>query len=158
MTTTLDLVKLTRQNVLKVIEGLTLEQINKIPEGFTGNMAWHLGHLVATQQGLLYRLSGLPTYLDQAFVDKYKKGSVPQAPITQTELDYIKQELNNQPDRLMDDMAKGIFKAYTQYTTSYGNTIHSFDEALAFVSVHEGLHIGYMMALRRVVGAGRADY
>lgn len=158
MTSNSDLFKIGRNNVLKIVSDLTLEQINKIPDGFTGNIAWHVGHLVATQQGLLYRLSGNASNLEQSFVDKYKKGSLPQAPITQADLDFIKSELTAQAERLPADIEKGIFKNYNQYSTSFGNTIHSFDEALAFVNVHEGLHMGYMMALRRVVGAGRAVY
>lgn len=151
MTSNSDLLKMARQNVLKLTDGLTLEQLNKIPDGFTGNIAWHMGHLVATQQGLLYRLSGNTSNLEQSYIDKYKKGSVPQMPITQTDLDFIKAELIAQPDRLKVDMEKDIFRNYTAYTTSFGNTMHSFEEALAFVNVHEGMHIGYMMALKRVV-------
>lgn len=151
MTTNTDLLKMARQNVLKLIDGLTLEQLNKVPDGFTGNMAWHIGHLVATQQGLLYRLSGNQVTLEQSFIDKYKKGSVPQQPIDQAELDFIKSELIAQPERLKVDMENNLFVNYTTYPTSFGNTIHSFDEALSFVNVHEGMHIGYLMALRRMV-------
>lgn len=151
MTTPLDIHRIARMNVLKLIEGLSLEQINKIPDGFTGNIAWHIGHIVATQQGLIYRLSGNNVTLEQSFIDKYKKGTVPQAPIDQTDLDFIKNELVMQPERLMIDMENSIFENYTPYSTSFGNTIHSFDEALSFVNVHEGMHIGYLMALRRVV-------
>lgn len=154
MTTVLDVHRITRKNILNAIEGLSLEQINKIPAGFTGNLAWHLGHVVATRQGLLYRLSGLEQNLDPVFVEKYKKGSVPMAPVDQSELDYIKEQLLQQPENLDRDLQRGIFKSYAEYTTSYGNTIHSFDEAIAFVNVHEGLHLGYIMALKRTVLAG----
>ncbi|MBI3134665.1 MAG: DinB family protein [Bacteroidetes bacterium] len=151
MTTAADIFQIGRNNVLNMLEGVTLEQLNKIPAGFTGNMAWHIGHLVSTQQGLLYRLSGNAVALEQSFVDKYKKGTFPQAPITQADLDFIKSELKQQPERLAADIKNNLFKTYTPYTTSFGNTIHSFDEALAFVNVHEGLHLGYLMALKRVV-------
>lgn len=151
MTDAITIHRITRNNVLRLIEGVSLDRINKIPAGFTGNIAWHLGHLVATQQGLLYRLSGNTSNLDQSFIDLYKKGTVPQAPISQADLDYIKKELLAQPEKLSADLGKGLFKDYTPYTTSYGNTIHTFEEAQAFVNVHEGLHLGYIMALKRVV-------
>jgi len=151
MTTDIDIFNIARQNVIKIIEGLTLEQINKIPDGFTGNIAWHIGHLVATQQGLLYRLSGNSINLEQTFIDKYKKGTVPLSPINQLDLDFIKSQLLAQPNTLAKDIKSEIFKNYTPYSTSFGNTIHSFNEALSFVNVHEGLHIGYIMALRRIV-------
>ena len=149
MTTSLDILKIARQNVLKLIDGLSLEKLNKIPEGFTGNIVWHVGHLVATQQGLLYTLSGNATNLDKSYIDKYKKGSKPEAPVTQAELDFILAELIRQPEQLEKDMAANKFANYNQYSTSFGNTIHNFDEALSFVGVHEGMHIGYIMALKR---------
>lgn len=151
MTTSLDILKIARQNVLKLIDGLSLEKLNKIPDGFTGNIAWHVGHLVATQQGLLYTLSGNATNLDKSYIDKYKKGSTPEAPITQEELDFILAELIRQPEQLEKDMAANKFANYNQYSTSFGNTIYNFDEALSFVGVHEGMHIGYIMALKRSV-------
>lgn len=151
MTTSFDLHVQTRKNILGVIEGLSLEQINKIPTGFSGNIAWHIGHLVSSSQGLLYRLSGLEVKLDSSFIDLYKKGSVPTKPITQEEFDFIKKQLQSQPEVLKKDMDNAIFKNYTAYPTSYGNTIHSFSEALEFVNIHEGLHLGYIMALKRII-------
>lgn len=151
MTTPTNLLQITRQNTLSAIAGLNLDQINKIPAGFTGNIAWHLGHMVATNQGLLYRLSGQAVNLDPDFIERYKKGSVPSAPIDQTEFDFIKTALVQQIIQLKMDVDAGIFKTYTEYTTSYGNTIQNFEQALFFVNVHESLHLGYVMALKRVV-------
>ncbi|MBK8925565.1 MAG: DinB family protein [Crocinitomicaceae bacterium] len=151
MTTPITLLQITRQNTLSAIAGLSLDQVNKIPTGFSGNIAWHLGHMVATNQGLLYRLSGHSGNLDAAFVERYKKGSVPSAPINQTEFDFIKSALVQQIIQLQKDVDSGIFKTYSEYTTSYGNTIQNFDQALFFVNVHESLHLGYVMALKRVV-------
>jgi len=151
MTTPVDIIRIARTNVLKTVEGLTLDQINKIPTGFNGNLAWHLGHLCSTEQGLLYRLSGNNVSLEPSFIDKYKKGSVPQGPITQAELDFIKKELLDQLEKLEVDLKQELFKTYTPYTTSFGNSINSFEEALTFVAVHEGIHYGYVLALKRAV-------
>lgn len=140
-----------RTNIIKLTEELSLDQLNKIPDGFTGNIIWHMGHLVSTQRGLLYRLSGLEMNLNPAFIDKYKKGSVPQGPADQAELDFIKKELIAQADKLKSDFAQHQFKNYTTYTTSFGYTMNTFEEALNFVLMHEGMHIGYIMALRRLV-------
>jgi len=151
MTTTIDLLKFSRANVLKLIDGLTLDQINKIPDNFTGNIAWHIGHIITTQQGLIYGLSRTPMNLEKEFMDKYKKGTKPQAPITQQELDLIKSELTAQPEKLLTDLEQNIFQSYTTYTTSFGNTMNSVEEAIAFNNVHEGMHIGYIMAMKHLV-------
>jgi len=151
MTTNIDLLKFSRANVLKLIDGLTLDQINKIPDGFTGNIAWHIGHIITTQQGLIYGLSRTPMNLEKEFMDKYKKGTKPLAPITQQELDLIKSELSAQPEKLLTDLEQNIFQSYTTYATSFGNTMNSVEEAIAFNNVHEGMHIGYIMAVKHLV-------
>ena len=54
-----DVLRKSRDLVLKELEGLTLEQIHTIPTGFKNNIAWNLAHIVITQQLLHYKLSGL---------------------------------------------------------------------------------------------------
>lgn len=151
MTTDIDLQKLARQNVLKMIDGLSLEQINKIPDGYTGNIAWHIGHIITTQQGLIYGLSRNAMSLEKTFIDRYKKGTKPQAPIDQTELDFIKSELAKQPHQLIQDNEKNIFQTYTVFKTAFGNEITCFQDAVSFNNLHEGMHIGYIMAMKHLV-------
>ena len=53
----LNLLKATRSNIAKLVEGLSIEQLNHIPEGFNNNLAWNIGHILVTQELLIYRLS-----------------------------------------------------------------------------------------------------
>lgn len=141
-----------RENTLDVVKSLTLDQINKIPDGFTGNIAWHIGHMVATHKGLVYQLNGLPGGFEKEFVLKYKKGSVPENPIDQIELDFILLKLIEQIDDLERDLNNtDQWGASTPYPTSFGYTINNLEEAVKFSNVHQALHLGYVMALRRVV-------
>ena len=51
----------TNRHIYKTfLENYSLEQLNKIPTGFSNNLIWNLGHIIVSQQGLVYRLSGLP--------------------------------------------------------------------------------------------------
>ena len=43
-----------RKMYLKIVENYSLEHLNKIPEGFSNNLAWNLGHIIVSQQGLVY--------------------------------------------------------------------------------------------------------
>jgi len=40
-----DILTKTRAIVLHYIDGLTLEQLHVIPEGFNNNIAWNIAHL-----------------------------------------------------------------------------------------------------------------
>ena len=42
------------------LDNYSLEQLNTIPSGMSNNLIWNLGHVVVSQQKLVYALSGLP--------------------------------------------------------------------------------------------------
>ena len=143
--------KVTRNNVLKLIENLDLEQLNKIPEGFNNNLAWNLGHILATQQLLCYGLSSLPMELDNDFISSYRKGSKPEGDISQTDLDSMKNQMIVLADKIEDDYSNGIFKEYKEYSTSFNATLSSVDDGILFNNMHETMHLGFMIALKKLV-------
>lgn len=143
--------RVSRSMVSKIIDNYSLEQLNTIPEGFSNNLIWNLAHIVVTQQLLVYKLSGLPMLLSDDFVDKFKKGEKPVGKVTQEQVDEIKALLTSTIDQTEIDFGKGIFKEYQEYPTSTGFVINNAKEAMAFNNFHEGLHIGIMMSMRKLV-------
>ena len=78
---------------MELIEDYSLEQLNKIPQGFSNNLVWNLGHIIVSQQGLVYRLSGLAVNVSDEMTNKYKNGSRPTCDATQEEVDELKRLL-----------------------------------------------------------------
>ncbi len=146
-----EILNITRNNILNAVKDLSLEELSTIPAGFNNNIFWNLAHIVVTQQLLCYKLSGLDMELDDSFVDKYRKGSVASNELTQEEFDYALEQLIALPSKLESDYANEVFKNYNSYTTSYNITLSRVEDAIQFNNVHEGLHFGYIMALKRVV-------
>ncbi|MDO7137005.1 MULTISPECIES: DinB family protein [Algibacter] len=149
---TFDVLANIRAMAQKHIENNTLEDLNKIPEGFNNNIIWNIAHMVVTSQVLAYKLSGLPMVVSDEMIGKYKKDSKPEGDVTQTEVDEINDLLISTMKQLEADYKAGVFKNYTEYTVSTtGNTLRSIDDVLPFDLVHEGMHYGYILALSRAV-------
>lgn len=146
-----EVLKKSRELVLKRIEGLTIEQLHIIPEGFNNNIAWNVAHLVVTQQLLHYKLSGLDCLAPDELIEDYKKGTVPTKDFTEEEFDEVKELLIGLPDTLQEDFEAGIFTDYQTYETSTGFVLDSIESAIAFNNLHEGMHLGIIMTLTKLV-------
>ena len=146
-----NILRVTRDNQLELLNGLSLDQVNKIPEGFKNNIIWNIAHNIVVQQLLIYRLSGVDIRVSEVMIERYKKGSQPINSVTEDELKSIKSLLTKTVDWLEEDYDSHLFKTYKEYTTSYNITLSSTDNAIAFNNTHEGLHLGYAMALRKLV-------
>ena len=140
-----------RTMVSKILENHTLEQLNKIPEGFNNNLIWNIAHIVVTQQLLVYKFSGLPMLVSDELVQKYMKGTKPEHNVTESEVDEIKSLLSKTIGQTKEDYENGIFKNFQEYSTSTGFILKNIEDALAFNNFHEGLHIGIMMSLRKLI-------
>lgn len=142
----------TRHIFKTIIENHSLEDLNKIPSGFNNNIIWNIAHIVVSEQLLVYKLSGLESMLPDTLINTYRKDTKPEKPVSQEELNQIKELLFSTIEKTKDDYAKGVFKTYNAYTVSTtGNTLTNVDEALQFVTVHEGLHYGYILALLKAI-------
>lgn len=143
--------KTIREILLKVLEGHSLEQLNKIPEGYKNNLIWNVAHCISSQQVLVYKLSGLPTLVSDDFIDRYKKGTKPEGDVSQAEADEIKALLFATFEQTEKDYTNNVFTNYTPYTTSMGFDLTNVQDALDFVNYHEGIHTGIIMGIRKFV-------
>ena len=147
-----DILQQTRVNILAQIDGLSDEQLNLIPSGFNNNIIWNVGHIVITQELLFYKLSGLGCNISDELLGKYRKGSKPEGDVDSAEIAQIKTLLISSPIKAKADFDKGIFKTYHSYTTSYKVTLGCIEDAVYFNNIHEGLHLGYVMAMMKCLG------
>jgi hypothetical protein len=143
--------KATRNNLLKTIDGLDIEQINKIPSGFKNTIGWNFAHILVTQQLLVYGLSGNTMLLDQTIIDTYRKGTSADTEMSNETLSTLKIEALVLADKMEEDYNNSVFTEYKEYPTSYNFTLGSIEDAIAFNNLHEGLHFGYIMAMKKMV-------
>jgi hypothetical protein len=147
----IEILKNPRKLILEGISNLTIEQLNHIPTGFNNNIIWNLGHMIASQQGLCYKRAGLETIVSESFFDTYKSGTKPERFITEAEYEEVKELFFSTLDQLQADLEAGKFANYMPVVTRYNVEVSSVEEAIGFLPFHDGLHIGYMMSLRKLV-------
>jgi abortive infection bacteriophage resistance protein len=143
--------KTIREILLKILDNHSLEQLNKIPAGYSNNLIWNVAHCISAQQVLVYKLSGLPMLVSDEFIDKYKKGTKPEGDVSQAEVDEIRGLLFSTLDKTEKDVNDDIFLNYTRYLTSMGFELTNVQDALDFVNYHEGIHTGIIMSIRKFV-------
>ena len=140
-----------RKNFLKLVDGLSIEELNKIPDGLSNNIAWNFGHIIVTQQGLCYSRAGLKPVIDEELTLKYQRGTKPEGFIDAGEIEYLKTYLFTLMEALKEDMETDTFQSYQKFTTGFGVELTNIEDALSFDAMHEGLHLGYAMAIRKLI-------
>ncbi|MEO1258174.1 MAG: DinB family protein [Bacteroidota bacterium] len=145
------LLKTTRNNIQRLMDAFTIEQLNQIPNGFNNNLIWNYGHVVITHQLLIYGLSGLPMKVDNELVAKYRKGTKPETQIDSNEYDYLKNLFHELPEITLADYEQGIFQNYKRYETSFGATLEKVEDGILFNNMHEAMHFGTMLSIRKFI-------
>ncbi len=146
-----DTLKKSRLLTLNIIENLTMEQLNKIPDGFKNNIAWNITHLVVTQQLLCYKLSGLDCLISEEMILNFQKGTAPTYVISEDEFNNIKKLFLELPERLKEDYGTGLFKNYVEYKTSVGINLNTIEDGILFNLYHEGIHLGVILQLLKFI-------
>jgi hypothetical protein len=131
------------------LDNYSLEQLNTIPQGMSNNLIWNMGHIIVSQQKLVYALSGLPMHISDSLFEKYQNGSRPNGKTSQIEVDEIKKLLSEMVEKTKVDFESGVFKEFHPYQTKTGFYLGTLKEAMEFNNYHEGIHLGIMMTIKK---------
>ena len=147
----LHILRVTRKNILELLNNCTYQQVCQIPKGFSNSILWNFCHTAIVQQLLIYALSGKEMLIDKETIDLFRKGQKGTEVISETEYNNLKGRFISLADSLENDYAELVKLEYNSYTTSYNITLNSLDEAIAFNNTHEAVHFGIMMAQKKMV-------
>ncbi len=131
------------------LDNYSLDQLNTIPPGMSNNLIWNIGHVIVSQQKLVYALSGLPMHISDSLFEKYQNGSRPDGKTTQAEVDEIKKLLSEMVEKTKFDFEAGVFKEFHPYQTKTGCHLGTWKEAMEFNNYHEGIHLGIMLQIKK---------
>lgn len=141
----------TRDYFRVMLETMSLEKLNKIPSGYSNNIIWNIAHCIVVQQGLTYGLSGVDQLISKDMVAQYKHGTKPERNVTGEEVTRYKNLLQSTMQQTQMDYKAGNFASFKKYTTSTGYTLMDIDQAISLINIHDGIHLGYVLALKRAL-------
>lgn len=133
-----------RNQTLNLLEGITEEMADRIPEGFRNTIRWNLGHIYVVTERLAFQYLGFPQQLPEGFKEQFEYGTSPlnatsnHVP-TLLELEsLLKAQQVRIRETLPDHLEKKIIPPYT---TSAGMTLETPEQFLSFNLYHEGMHL-----------------
>ena len=145
----LEITKISRKTYYKILVNHSLEQLNTVPEGFQNNLFWNIAHIVVTQPLLVYGLSHLELLVEEEWVQLYKKGSKAQKNASEEDVELLKILLFSTIEKTEEAINEGAFKEFKSYMTSTTFEIKTIEDAFEFNNFHEGIHLGYILALKK---------
>ena len=135
----------------RFLNELSIDQLNKIPSGFNNNIIWNIAHVIATQQILIYEKAHVEPTIPQDLIIHFRKGTKPTEFLDLEKIENIKSYLYTPLDKTIEDMHQNKFKHYEAYSVSTGSTLSTVQDALQFNNFHEGIHLGSILAIRKLV-------
>lgn len=140
---------------LQMIQGLNEDQLLQTPPEAGHNILWNLGHIVYSNAGLLYEPCGLESPIPREYAALYKGGTSPSDWTDTPNVPECLELFQSGTETMIKDLEAGKFTGYKARELAPGYAIKSAEEAVLFNAFHEGIHLGMVMELRKLIGAGR---
>lgn len=138
-----------RNQFISFLEDYDLKHLTHIPMGFKNHIFWNCAHALVTQQLLVYHLSGNQMLVGQDWVLRFKKGTFGDQNVQPAEVQKLIELLSSTVEQTRKDYFAENLSKYQPYETSFGISLSSVEDAIRFNNIHESLHLGYIMAMRK---------
>lgn len=134
-----------------VVKDLTDAQMNVIPPGAVNNMLWNLGHVIADECNMLYTPSGLPSPLPPEYTGLFDPETSPRGWAEPPKVQEVREQAQALGKRVEGDYKAGVFRRFEAYALGESFRLNTIEEAIAYCALHESMHIGVNITLKRIV-------
>ncbi len=122
------------------IDKLPWDSLTKIPNGYSNNIIWNIGHMISVSYSLNFTIAGLPLPTELEMVKKFRKGTFP-AEYGEIDIKWIKDNILKSVELIDEAWDKDLIKEIVNpIQTDLGNIVESPSDALAMTLVHDMLH------------------
>jgi hypothetical protein len=141
---------LIRSRTVKWIEAIDPTIVDVMPTNFINNIHWHVGHILLVQDRVTLRLMGRTIGFPEEYTAWFGPGTKPADWQTQPPaVELLLQELREQTARLQSIISGKLADKLAIQLFHF----ETLEESLSYSLYHEGIHLGYMMGLRRAIEA-----
>ena len=146
-----DALKASRVVQVNFLKQYSFEQLTAIPKGFTNSILWNFGHIVVSQHLLTYGLSNGVLKIDRELISKYKRGATGKENVSEEEFDSFLKQSDALVDHLIEDYGSLKKNTFRPFVTGLNAELNSLDDAITFNNTHEGIHLGVMMSIAKLI-------
>lgn len=125
-----EILRASRNRLLRLIETSNHEILFKIPVGFNNNIIWQIGHCITSQQRHMYMRSGLPMYISKEFMESFKIGSSPRSWGVNPDVNEVKHLLIETVNHLESDLESRLFVNYEPFDLPVGFRVKNHVEEI----------------------------
>jgi len=138
-----------RKACKKILDSLSIDQINQIPTGFNNNILWNCAHIIAVQQMLTYGLANQSFTVGKEFVFRFSPGTKPDGWYDESIVNEVKALLFSSFEQLQLDIQENRLQEFNPFLTALKFEINDLEKALAFNQYHEALHMGHILSISK---------
>lgn len=142
--------KMFRGGLHQFLASVSESTADQMPKGFNNTIRWNVGHVLTITDGF-FGLKMLPENYKELFWNGTKPADwVSDVPSLET----LDAQLREQEARIEETLVNRLNeKLQEPIQFPNGFQMNTFGEVMAFSNVHEGIHMGYMKALKLAVEA-----
>lgn len=137
-----------RIGLLSLLEDLTEEKADVVPERFNNNIRWNLGHVFLDQYLWIQHLTKETQPIPEGFQEWFGFGTSPKSwSTTPPSLKELTQLLKEQPNDIKERFSGRLEEEFP--STESG--MHTIAQVLVRTIYHEGMHMETIKLLRRFI-------
>jgi len=137
-----------RSYVLGVLDDVSEEKAEIIPEGFNNNIRWNLGHLYLDQYLWIQAVTKEETAVPEEFNKWFGFGTSPKNFTNETpSFDELKILLEKQPNEIKREYGNRLEEEFSP--TEMG--MHTIEQVLIRTIFHEGMHLQTILDIKKLI-------
>lgn len=141
-----DQLKTYRGYVLNILEDITEEEANFIPDNFNNNIRWNLGHIYLDQYLWIEAVTKEKAKVPETYHSWFGFGTSPKDFTAETpSLEELKALLIKQPSQIRDLYGPRLEEEFPP--TEIG--MHTIEQVLIRTIFHEGMHLQAILDLKK---------